>query len=254
MQLSETSGRSGEEKRASELERTATEDVRLGALPLRSRLIIALAVGALAVYALYHLALVFLFVSPTNTVSEEYDEGMREYIYPEFEQSWQLFAPNPLQRDVAVEVRAEIRENGADGGDGGQRITDWISLTEMDLDGIEHHPMPSHTAQNELRRAWDFFTGAHTSEGEPVGLRGEVSESYVHRIALLRLDGLLDLDEVERIQLRSATTLVPTPEWSPEDLDTSTSYYELDWRQVTSEDLPGGALASDDDGDDGQGE
>jgi hypothetical protein len=247
MQSSETSGgsyggSSAEEIRASELERTATEDVRLGALSLRSRLIIALAVGTLAVYAIYHLTLVFFFVSPTNTLSEEYDEGMREYIYPEFEQSWQLFAPNPLQRNVAVEVRAEMRE------DGGQRITDWISLSDMDIEDIEHHPMPSHTAQNELRRAWDFFTGAHTEEGEPVGLRGEVSESYVARIALLRLDDLLDLDEVERIQLRSATTLVPAPEWSPEDLDTSTSYYELDWRQVTSEDLPSGALASDDDG------
>ncbi len=226
-----------------DLERTATADVPLGQLSLRSRLVIALAVGALGVYAVYHLLLVFLFVAPPNTVSQEYDAGMREYIYPEFEQTWKLFAPNPLQRNVAIEVRAEVRDE-----DGGLTTTDWISLTAMDLEGIVHNPMPSHTAQNELRRAWDFYTGSHSTEtGEPIGLRGEVSEAYLRRIALLRLESNagMDLDEVERIQMRSGTTLLPAPEWSAEEIDTTTSYYELDWWVVITEDLPRGELASD---------
>ncbi|MGP3969629.1 DUF5819 family protein [Streptomyces sp. 6N223] len=233
-------GRAGAVAHAHDLERTETADVQLGTLPLRSRLIIALALGVLSVYALWHMALVFLFVAPANTLSEEYGEGMREYIYPEFEQTWKLFAPNPLQRNIAIEVRAEA----------GGKTTDWISLTAMDIEHIEHNLFPSHTAQNELRRAWDFYTGSHAEDsGEPIGLRGEVSEIYVHRIALLRLDQAgdsgIDLDEVERIQLRSATTLLPAPEWSGEEIDTTTAYYELDWWVVTTEDLPSGVLASD---------
>ncbi|MGP4109614.1 DUF5819 family protein [Streptomyces sp. 4N509B] len=229
----------------SDLDRTATADVRLGALSLPARIIVALTVGALTIYAAAHMVMVFLFVAPENHVTQEYGDGMREYIYPEFEQSWKLFAPNPLQRNVAVEVRAETRD-----GEGGRDTTDWISLTAMDVENIEHNPWPSHTAQNELRRAWDFYTGSHTETGgEAVGLRGELSEIYVHRIALLRLDqsGLVDVDDIVRIQLRSATTLVPAPEWRAEDLDTSTAYYELDWWVVTSRDLPSGVLAPDDD-------
>jgi hypothetical protein len=243
----EREGRAG--AAADDLERTETADVRLGALSLRSRLIIALTLGVLSVYALWHMALVFLFVSPPNTLSEEYGEGVREYIYPEFEQTWKLFAPNPLQRNIGVEVRAEV----------GGETTDWISLTAMDIEDIEHNLFPSHTAQNELRRAWDFYTGAHTSEtGEPIGLRGELSEIYVHRIALLRLDQAedidIDIDEVERIQLRSSTALLPAPEWSGEEVDTTTAYYELDWWVVTTQDLPSGVLASDEDEDEDEDE
>ncbi|MEO3751631.1 DUF5819 family protein [Streptomyces sp. B6B3] len=225
-----------------DLERTATADVPLGQLSLTSRLVIAGAVGTLGVYAVYHLLLVFLFVAPANTVSQEYGEGMREYIYPEFEQTWKLFAPNPLQRNVAIEVRAEVRDE-----DGGRTTTDWISLTAMDLEGIVHNPMPSHTAQNTLRRAWDFYSGSHSTEtGEPIGLRGELAEVYLRRIALLRLEHEtpMDMDRVDRIQMRSATSLLPAPEWSSEEINTTTGYYELDWWVVTTEDLPSGELAS----------
>ncbi|MBL1066077.1 DUF5819 family protein [Streptomyces sp. 7-21] len=212
---------------------------RLGALSLPARLVIAGAVGVLAVYTAWHLLMVFLFVAPDNTLSEDHEETMNDYIYPEFEQSWQLFAPNPLQRNVTVEVRAEIRE------DGGVSTTDWISLTAMDIENIEHHPFPSHTAQNELRRAWDFYVDSHDEEGEPRGERGELSEEYLTRIALLRLDqrSQVDVEDVSRIQLRSVTRLVPAPEWSKEESEAERSTYELDWWVVTTEHLPDGVRA-----------
>lgn len=72
-----------------------TESVSLGALSLPARLTVAVAVGAVAVYTVWHLAMVFLFVAPSNTLSEDYRDTVRGYIYPEFEQNWKLFAPNP---------------------------------------------------------------------------------------------------------------------------------------------------------------
>ncbi|WP_326598000.1 DUF5819 family protein [Streptomyces sp. NBC_01803] len=222
-----------------------TESVSLGALSLPARLTVAVAVGAVAVYTVWHLAMVFLFVAPSNTLSEDYRDTVRGYIYPEFEQNWKLFAPNPLQRQEGLEVRAEVR-----GADGGTEITDWLDLGAIDVEGIRHNPLPSHTAQNLMRRAWDFYVGAHNEDGDPVGQRGELSASYVHRIALLRLgeETDLDLDAVERLQLRSSTTRVPAPDWRAENYDTDTYYEELDWWAVTAEDLPRGALAQDDEG------
>jgi hypothetical protein len=217
---------------------TPTESVRLGALSLPARLVISLAVGSLAAFTAWHLALVFLFVSPSNTVREENYEQVRGYIFPEFEQNWRLFAPNPLQRNEAVHVRAEIREP-----DGSTRVTDWIDLTAIDVGRIEHNPLPSHTTQNMLRRAFDFYTGAHDDEGNPVGQRGELSAAYVHRIALLRLSDTMDVNTVQRIQLRSAVTRVPAPDWRREEFDTGTSYEEMGWWVVTTRDLPNGGPA-----------
>ncbi|MDB1086323.1 DUF5819 family protein [Streptomyces sp. ACA25] len=215
-----------------------TASARLAALSVPARLIIALAVGVVTVFTAWHLAAVFLFVAPTNTITQEHGPAIRGYVYPEFEQNWKLFAPNPLQRNVAVEARAEIRT-----ADGSTEITEWIDLSAMDFENIRHHLLPSHTAQNELRRAWDFYTNSHDDDGEPTGMRGELSERYVHRIALLRLSEVMDVHEATRIQLRSASTRVAPPPWSNEDIDTSTHHSELDWRTVTTADLPGGAAA-----------
>ncbi|MFI7273988.1 DUF5819 family protein [Streptomyces sp. NPDC049879] len=210
----------------------ATETVRLRALSWPSRLVVALALGGLAVYTVVHLAMVFLYVAPSNTVREE-AEGARDYVLPEFEQNWKLFAPNPLQRDVAVEVRVETAD-----ADGGTRVSDWIDLTAMDIENIRGSLLPSHADQNVLRRGWDFLTGAHTEEGEPIGLRGELSEAYLRRIALLRLSGTMDVTTVERLQFREARTRVPAPDWRAEDFDTSTVHLEMEWWPVEPEDLP----------------
>lgn len=217
-----------------------TESIRLSRLSLPARLVIAVFLGGIAVFTAWHLTAVFLFVAPSNTITNEHNETIRGYVFPEFEQNWKLFAPNPLQRDVAVHARAEVRQE-----DGSRETGEWIDLTAQDIDHIRHNPLPSHAAQNQLRRAWDFLMDSRDDEDRPVGMRGEVSESYVHRIALARLADRYDLQEVTRIQLRSATTRVPAPPWSGEEIDTSPDYHALDWWVVTSEDLPGGALAGD---------
>ncbi|GAA3884649.1 hypothetical protein GCM10022227_47640 [Streptomyces sedi] len=210
------------------------ESVRLGSLSLPARAVVAVAIGALAVYACWHLAMVFLFVAPSNTVREEHWGTVRGYMYPEFEQNWKLFAPNPLQRNTAVHARAEIRE----GAGRSPSTTEWIDLTAWEIEQIRHHPLPSHSNQNMLRRGWDFYDKSHNDDGEPIGMRGEVSASYLHRIALERLGDRLDLNTVERIQLRVVNTRVPAPNWRSEDFDTEPTTQELGWWTVTTEDLP----------------
>ncbi|WP_062210180.1 DUF5819 family protein [Streptomyces sp. NBRC 109706] len=211
------------------------ESVSLGALSLKARAVLAVAISVIGVYACWHLAMIFLFVAPSNTVREEHWDTVRAYIYPEFEQNWKLFAPNPMQRNTVVEVRAEVRtEWGQD-----PETTDWVNLTAIDIDQIRYNPLPSHSHLNMLRRAWDFYDKSHNRDGEPVGMRGELSASYLHRIALLRLDDRMDLGEVERIQLRVISTRLPAPSWRTEEPEDPPAPRELDWWTVTSDDLPG---------------
>ncbi|MFJ3584551.1 DUF5819 family protein [Streptomyces sp. NPDC090127] len=208
----------------------------IASLSLPYQVVAAVALAAVAVFACVHLAMVFLHVAPSNTLTKQHGAAVDEWIYPEFEQNWKLFAPNPLQQNVAVQARAEVA-----GAPGAPRTTGWIDLTAQDAEAIRGSLVPSHSEQNALRRAWDFYVNTHTDDHRPNGLRGRLSEEYIRRIVLLRLDGQNLGGTVERIQIRSITRPVPAPAWSTEKRDTDPVRTELPWWKVSVADLPGGA-------------
>ncbi|MFF8572996.1 DUF5819 family protein [Streptomyces sp. NPDC015408] len=193
--------------------------------------VVALAVVAIAVCA--HIGLVFLHVAPSNTLTKQHGEAVDEWVFPEFEQNWKLFAPNPLQQNISVQVRADVST-----ADGEIRTTGWYDLSAEDGRAIDGNPLPSHTQQNELRRAWDFFVSSHDSDNRPVGMRGTLSETYLRHIAVQRLernDAAGEGGTVERVQYRSRTTNVEPPSWTGEKVSDRPAYRELPWWTV-----PGG--------------
>lgn len=207
----------------------------IAGLSLPYRVVAALALAVVALVAVVHVAMVFLHVAPDNTVSKKYGEQVGDWVFPEFEQNWKLFAPNPLQQNIAVEVRAEVRK-----ADGSRGATGWINLTAEDGAAIRGNPLPSHVDQNELRRGWDFYVNSHDDKARPTGLRGQLSESYIRRITMLRLESHDLGGPVERFQLRSATRLVEAPPWSDEKTNTKPAYRVFPWWTVTPEDLSEG--------------
>ncbi|MFD8423567.1 DUF5819 family protein [Streptomyces sp. NPDC059466] len=207
----------------------------IAALPLRHQIVAAFALAAVGVLACVHLGMVFLHVAPSNTVTKQHGRAIDEWIYPEFEQNWKLFAPNPLQQNIDVQVRARVRTT-----DGGATETGWYDLSALDGAAIDGNLLPSHTQQNELRRAWDFYVGTHDNDNRPVGLRGDLSERYLRRVVVLRLhrEGAADKGAVvERVQVRSRTTNVRPPEWSDEQVPDKPVLRELPWWTVPEKDL-----------------
>lgn len=204
-------------------------------LPYRVGAALALAVVAVAVCA--HLGMVFLHVAPANTVSKQYEGAIADWIYPEFEQNWKLFAPNPLQQNIAVQARAEIRT-----ADGRTRTTGWYDLSAEDGRAIDGNLLPSHTQQNALRRAWDLYGATHDDDNRPVGLRGTLAEQYLRRLVVMRLhrahaagaDGT-----VERVQVRCRVTDVPPPEWSKEKTQSAPEHRLLPWWTVPADEVRG---------------
>lgn len=201
----------------------------VAALGLPYRIAAAFALAAVAGLACVHLGMIFLHLAPSNTLSKRHVETIDTWVYPEFEQNWKLFAPNPLQQNIAVQVRAEIRTE-----DGRTRPVGWTDLSAEDGRAIDGNPAPSHTQQNELRRAWDFFTSSHDEENRPVGSRGRISEEYLRRIVVMRLVRTHGA-EVERIQIRSRTLQVQPPAWSGEKASTEPRYRVLPWWPVPDE-------------------
>ncbi|MFJ9679964.1 DUF5819 family protein [Streptomyces sp. NPDC101194] len=204
----------------------------MAALSLPYQIVAAIALSVIGLVACAQLAMVFLHVAPPNTLTKQHGKAVDEWIYPEFEQNWKLFAPNPLQQNVAVHVRAEIV--GADS----RRTTPWMSLSAEDGRAIRGNLLPSHIHQNELRRGWDFYIGSHDNEDRANGLRGELSERYLRRIAMARLSEHDYGGTIERIQIRSETRSVGAPDWSEEKISTKPSYRVLPWWTVTPADLP----------------
>ncbi|MEU6815665.1 DUF5819 family protein [Streptomyces sp. NPDC046860] len=211
----------------------------LAALPPRYRIVAGAGLAAVAAVAAVHLGMVFLSLAPANTVSKRHGEAVQAWVYPEFEQNWKLFAPNPLQQNVAVQARAEVRTE-----DGDLRTTGWTDLSAQDGAAIDGNLLPSHTQQNELRRAWDFLGATHGTDNRPVGVRGALSEQYVRRIVVLRLerDGEAGrAGTLQRVQVRSRTVNVPPPEWSREKVSANPVYRVLPWWTVTGDETEAGA-------------
>ncbi|MFC4034218.1 DUF5819 family protein [Streptomyces polygonati] len=187
-----------------------------------------MAVGAVTVGALFHLAMVFLHVAPSNTLSKEHAAAVSDYIYPEFEQNWKLFAPDPLQQNIHVEARAEVRRPG-----GAVQTTAWVDMTGEDIAAMRHDPLPSHTQQNELRRAWGYYTDTHDQQEQPnAGDRSDMSRAYLQNILQDRFGRRLNGGDVVRIQARAATTQVQQPPWIAGATSTSPEYRTLPWWSV----------------------
>ncbi|MEU0740126.1 DUF5819 family protein [Streptomyces sp. NPDC006134] len=205
----------------------------VAALSPRYQVVAACALAVVAMAVCVHLGMLFLHVAPPNTVTKRHGDAVDEWIYPEFEQNWKLFAPDPLQQNVAVQVRAQVSTV-----DGEVRTTGWYDLSAEDGRAIDGNPLPSHTRQNMLRRAWDFYLATHDSGDRPAGLRGALAETYLRRIAVLRLErnGVPGPDgTLERVQFRSRTTGVPPPAWSREKVSAEPSLRELPWWWVPAD-------------------
>ncbi|MFG2886397.1 DUF5819 family protein [Streptomyces sp. NPDC048297] len=217
-----------------------TPPTRTGVAALSSgyQVVAAVALGLVAVVVCVHLAMVFLSVAPANTVTKQHGKAVGEWVYPEFEQNWKLFAPNPLQQNVAVQARAQVRTE-----DGDLRVTGWTDLSAQDGAAIDGNLVPSHTEQNEVRRAWDFFVATHGADNRSVGMRGALSEQYVRRIVVMRLyrsDAAGPAGVIERVQVRSRTTNVQPPPWSQEKISDKPVYRLLSWWSVSADEAAGG--------------
>ncbi|WEB41622.1 DUF5819 family protein [Streptomyces yunnanensis] len=210
----------------------------LATLSLPSRIVIGTAASGIAVAVLIHLAMMFLHIAPSNTLSKQQAGLINDYVYPEYEQNWKLFAPNPLQQNTDVQVRAQLRTQ-----DGTARTTGWTDLTARDGQAILHNPLPSHTQQNQLRRGWELLSNNLDAQNRPTGERGESFARYLRRIVMLRMSGEWTKggDRVEQVQIRSRTTPVLPPPWSAEKISDQPVYRLLPWWPITANDLPEGA-------------
>ncbi|MFE9422392.1 DUF5819 family protein [Kitasatospora sp. NPDC006697] len=183
---------------------SAPGDGRTWSLP--ALLVLSVAGAVLVAASAVLVGALLLADAPPNSFSQRHQTELDGLVYPEFEQNWRLFAPDPLQENVAVQAR--VRSAAGDGG--------WVDLTARDVAAIRGNPFPSHADQNLLRRAWDFYDSTHDGQEAPTaGVRSQLADEYLKRIALQRLGREAGGTPVTAVELRASTTAVAPPSWSP---------------------------------------
>ncbi|MEU3009016.1 DUF5819 family protein [Streptomyces sp. NPDC007020] len=167
------------------------------------RRVLNTAVALCLTTALAHVGLVFLHVAPSNVVSQRFNSQVEAWIYPFFEQNWRLFAPDPDSVNRQISARTAHTTP-----DGSIQVSDWVDLTAVDTAAIKHNPLPSHTAQNMLRRSWTSYVELHGGDDLSRSDRAVMMQRYLRNIAADRI-AERDGKPFENIQLRVITLPVP---------------------------------------------
>ena len=203
----------------------------LSALPRPLRAAVGIAAVLCVAVSLVHVLMVFLFVAPSNAVSQRYSKQVNAWIYPLFEQNWQLFAPNPQSVTQQISVRTFHVSASVT-----RQVSDWVDLTAVDDSAINHNAFPSRTSQNMLRRAWDVYVASHGNDDRATSERAAMLQKYLRNIAVARVSAYRH-STFEDIELRVITRPIAaaTSAGSNPNPPAASETRYLPWWKVTSD-------------------
>lgn len=120
--------------------------------PLVRRIVIIIA----AAFAAWHIFATFLWIAPPSGLRQIVPGTiLHDYMIPLQGQSWSVFAPEPINGDHRLEVRAIVVSQGGDA-----RTTEWVDATEAELSMAKHNLFPPRGAIQSTELA-SRFKGAY---------------------------------------------------------------------------------------------
>ena len=114
------------------------------------RIAVAATVSFVAVILPLHTAMTFLHVAPVNPVSVAASPVVTSWIYPYFQQNWQLFAPDPVSSDSGVLAQGRVSADGDPTG--------YVDLSSPTLEARLHNPIPNRLSYVVSGASHSFLT------------------------------------------------------------------------------------------------
>lgn len=118
----------------------------------RRRLVTRVAVLIAVILAAWHIFATFLWIAPKSPLREVVPgNALSSYMLPFFGQSWSVFAPEPINGDYFLDVRATV--------DG--EATEWVRATDVEISLIRNNLFPprggiqSTDVSSQFKGAWD---------------------------------------------------------------------------------------------------
>jgi hypothetical protein len=138
--------------------RTSTVEVeRLGLTletsprPRRRSWILRGVMTVAVLFTAWHVFASFLWIAPVSPLREVVPgKALSQYMIPFFGQSWSVFAPEPINGDNRMLVRAVVKE-----GDG-ERTTEWVNVTDVETQLMTNKLFPARAANQSIDLASDY--------------------------------------------------------------------------------------------------
>lgn len=116
-----------------------------------------------AAFTLWHVFATFLWIAPPSGLRQAVPGNvLKNYMIPLFGQSWSVFAPEPINGDYRLQVRALV-----DDGGGESHTTPWVDATAAELALAQHNLFPPRGAIQSTELAsrfkgdWDALNPDH---------------------------------------------------------------------------------------------
>ena len=129
---------------------TALKTSKTGRPRRLRRIAVAATVSFVAVILPLHTAMTFLHVAPVNPVSVAASPVVTSWIYPYFQQNWQLFAPDPVSSDSGVLAQGRVSADGDPTG--------YVDLSSPTLEARLHNPIPNRLSYVVSGASHSFLT------------------------------------------------------------------------------------------------
>jgi hypothetical protein len=114
----------------------------------------------LAVFTAWHIFATFLWIAPASGLRQILPgDLLRGYMVPMFGQSWSVFAPEPINGDHRLRVRAVVIQ------DGQPKTSNWVDATAAELAMSTHHLFPPRAAVLATELASEY-KGAYDDLGD----------------------------------------------------------------------------------------
>lgn len=115
----------------------ALKQIEQRSRPLWMRVVVVLCVLLTG----WHIFATFLWIAPANGLREIVPgKVLSNYMLPLFGQSWSVFAPEPINGNITIKVRAAV------GDKGNAMITEWVDASAAELDMAHHNLFPPRAA------------------------------------------------------------------------------------------------------------
>lgn len=186
----------------------------------RRPVVVRATVVVAALVTLCHVAASFLWIAPPTPLRELVPGNvLSSYMIPWFGQSWSVFAPEPINGDYRVKVRAILERDGV------ESVTDWVSATDVEQSMAQHNLFPPRAAGLAVRSAmkfktaWDKLSDEQRALGRLNYFKGDawLARMQADMTASGQKDSVVEYIVRERY-MDAYATQVATTVWDKEDI------------------------------------
>ncbi|WP_022919572.1 DUF5819 family protein [Ruania albidiflava] len=159
-------------------------------------------------FTAWHVFATFLWIAPGSGLRQVVPGTLlHDYMIPMHGQSWSVFAPNPINGDYRLQVRAVV-------GEGAEAIqTEWVDATAAELTMLTHNlfpPRASITALDVASRFKGAYDELNEAQQETVALGYYDGADWRDRLQAALLEhgnasAVMDYMETERLAAAYAT-------------------------------------------------